>query len=188
MTDVPFDPFWVAEPTGTEPTGTEPAGTEPSGTAPSVAESRGGESTGSGSTDPRESVTQPRRRATRPARRRRRDRTAEAAPFERSVLAKVRRLATRLNDAGHTAVVDERIGRRPAGARLLVEPRRSPLQSPAASTVLELTIESGRLSARVWMDVFGAEPEALHPQPGEDADVWLDRVLIDFVATALSRA
>ena len=170
--DLTFDPFWVAEDVS------EPAAKprEESQSTPS-----------SLSADHVERA-QPRSRTpvSRPSRARRN--RESAAPFETTLLAKVRQVATRLNDAGHRAVVDERIGRRPAGARLLVEPRRGPLQPAAESTVLELTLEAGRLGARVWIDLVGPTPEVLHPLPGEDQEIWLDRVLLDFVARALARA
>lgn len=179
---MPFDPFWVAERVKDD----RCAPAETVEAVPQQPLSSSAEPSGSAAS---EAVSRPvaRHPLAAPLRRTRRSRPARSAPFERALLSKVRRVATRLNDAGHSAVVDERIGRRPSGARLLVEPRRSPLQPPAESTVLELTIEGSRLAARVWTDVLGDSPEAIHPQPGEDPGLWLDRVLIDFVAGALER-
>lgn len=93
-----------------------------------------------------------------------------------------------MGSAGHRAVVDERIGKRPSGVRLLVEPHTSPLHPPAPTTVLEFDTDAHDLAARVWFDLLGPPPEGVRPTSDEDVGAWADRVLLDFVAVALSRA
>lgn len=174
MQDPLFDPFWVAEETSTPQSAQGEASAKEAAaeTAPLL--------------DPWDSAPPAERRAPRKGVRPRREK--RQPPFERTLLSKVRSVATRLTGAGHHAVVDERIGRRPAGVRLLLRPSRSPLASEAPSTVLELIVEHGDFAARVWLDPLGPEPEAVRPLSHEQSDEWLDQVLVDFVALALSRA
>ena len=119
-----------------------------------------------------------------------RQRSLPLAALRGVVRPRLEELRNALEFAGHEVVLDDRSDHEVPSLRFRFVPNRGPFDLPTrdGGAVLEVTWEedAAKVAARLWLDPIAAEwaNEVAAPPAQVDA-VWVDRVILEFVATTL---
>jgi hypothetical protein len=109
------------------------------------------------------------------------------------VLPRLMSITQRLDVAGHTTTLDDRLAHEGPSLRFRVRPRKGAFDDPRPDdgAVLEfLPVEGsgGNVEARLWLDPLSTVPgEVIQVRPEKLTTAWVDQLVLDFVGKALQQ-